>query len=209
MSMDAAMALVVDRSGSMYGIASDVRGNVKKFISDQKKESGKAFLTVAQFDHEYKIVHPLRDIQEIDEEEFAKQYAPRGSTALLDAIGRSTLEMKEKIDDMTNENKPKRVVIAVITDGLENASKEYNLAKIKEMIKERESAGWDFLFLGATLDAIKVAEDMGFSSSKAAVYDTTKFESSMHVFHNQFAKARKNEKVEISDEERKNLVKAS
>lgn len=208
MSTDyAALTLVVDRSGSMHSIATDVVGSVKQFIGDQKKKEGKAFLTVAQFDHTYEVIHDHKDIQEVDEEKFAKAYSPRGSTALLDAIGRSTLAMKARIDAMTLENRPKRVVIAVITDGYENSSKEYNLTQIQNMIKQHEALGWDFMFLGASLDTIKIAESMGFSACKSAAFDTSCFKNSMQVISNQVTNARVGKALEISQAEREELQK--
>lgn len=163
-----ALALIVDRSGSMHSIASDVRGSVKQFIGDQKKQEGKASLTVSQFDDRFEVVHDFEDINNVDEARFSRDYSPRGATALLDAIGKTTLLMQEKIDSLKEEDRPQRVVVAVITDGLENASREFKLEQIKEMIKEKEANGWDFMFMGATLDTVQVAENMGFTKDKSA-----------------------------------------
>lgn len=200
-----ALGLIVDRSGSMESIAQEVRGSVKQFIMEQKKGVGKATLTATQFDHSYEVIHDFQNIQEIDEEKFANEYAPRGLTALLDAIGRATLAMKQKIDDMPETEKPKRVVIAVITDGYENASKGFTISQIKEMIKEREAAGWDFMFMGATLDTIKIAENMGFSKNKSAIYNVNNFKTCMSSVNEQATKARLNEEVKITEEDRENL----
>lgn len=208
MSTDcAALALVVDRSGSMHSVVSDVIGGVKNFVGDQKKKEGKAFLTVAQFDHVYEVIHDFKNIQEVDEEKFAKEYCPRGSTALLDAIGRSTLALKQKIDSMPAEEKPKRVVVAVITDGLENASTEYNIEQIKSMIKQHEDLGWNFMFMGTTLDTIDVAKKMGFSVNKSAAYKPNNLKSSMEVISYQVSKVRTGQEVSISPEEREKLNK--
>lgn len=200
------LALVIDRSGSMYSIASDVVGGVKKLIGDQKKADGKAVLTVAQFDHTYEVIHDFKNIREVDEEKFAKDYSPRGTTALLDAIGRTTLALEKKIMDMAPADRPKKVVVAVITDGLENSSKEFNITQIKEMIKRNEALGWDFMFMGATIDTIEIAKNFGFSPDKSAVYHTSNFEGSMKVMNEKFIQARNGQKMEISNEERKNLV---
>lgn len=202
----AALALVVDRSGSMQCIASDVRGSVKQFISDQKKAHGKASLTVAQFDHKYEVVYNFKNVQEVDAEKFANEYTPRGATALLDAIGRTTLEMKQKLESMPLAERPKRVVVAVITDGQENASSEFNLGQIKEMIKQNEALGWDFMFLGATLDALDVAKNFGFSGCKAAVYNTSRVDSCMQLISNQVCQARLGKEVNITETERNSLV---
>lgn len=202
-----ALALVVDRSGSMESMVSDVKGSVKQFIGDQKKNEGKANLTVSQFDHTYEVVHNFKNIQEVDEDAFTKAYAPRGSTALLDAIGRATIDMQQKIDSLEETEKPKRVVVTVITDGFENASREFNIKQIKEMIKDKETKGWDFIFMGATLDTIDIAKSMGFSESKSAFYDTCNFASCMSSINEQITKARLDKEINISDEERANLAK--
>ncbi len=205
----AALALVVDRSGSMQSIASDVAGSVKQFIGDQKKNSGKTSLTVAQFDHLYEVVYDFVDIQAVDEEKFAKDYQPRGSTALLDAIGRTTLGLKQNLDNMAPADRPNKVVVAVITDGLENASKEFNISQIKDMIKQQEALGWDFMFMGATLDTINIAKNYGFSADKAAVYSTANFENSMRLIGEQVSKVRRGQELNITQEEREKLMENS
>lgn len=202
----AALALVVDRSGSMHSIANDVRGSVKQFISEQKKNEGGAYLTVAQFDNRYDVVHDFTDIKNVDENKFANEYAPRGSTALLDAIGRTTLAMQQKLDSMPEADRPKRVVLAVITDGLENSSCEFSLSQIKDLIKKKEEAGWDYMFLGATLDTIDVAGRIGFSKNKTAVYTTSDMGSCMKVVNEKITQARLNKEINITEEERHNLM---
>lgn len=201
-----AMALVVDRSGSMHSMAADVKGSVKQFIGDQKKNEGKATLTVSQFDHSYEVIHNHKNIQEVDEDQFNKAYTPRGSTALLDAIGRATLDMQQEIDKMTVEDRPQRVIVAVITDGYENASSEFNIDQIKDMIKSKEAQGWDFMFMGASLDTIDIAKSMGFSASKSAFYDATNIKGCMGSINEQVTKARLNKEVNITEEERANMA---
>jgi hypothetical protein len=193
----------------MCSIANDVRGSVKQFIGDQKKINGKASLTVAQFDHAYEVVHDFKNIKEVDEEKFAKEYSPRGCTALLDAIGRTTLMMTQKLNSMPQEDRPNRVVVAVITDGEENASTEFNIGQIREMIKSKEAAGWDFMFLGATLDTIQVAKDMGFAENKAAIYATSNMDQACGVLSAQMTQARLGKEIDIKQNERNTLVAAS
>lgn len=201
-------ALVVDRSGSMWNIADDVRGSVEQFINDQKKQDGsKVRMTVAQFDHTYEIINDLEDIESIDAANFAKNYSPRGSTALLDAIGRATIDMQKKIETMSE--KPNRVVVAIITDGEENSSTEFNLEKIKGIIQEKTAAGWDFIFLGASLDAIKVAANMGISGNQASSYDTSNFKSCMEALNTKFYNARADKDVSFTDAERDEMAKTA
>lgn len=205
----AALALVVDRSGSMHSIASDVVGSVKQFIGSQKQNSGRASLTVVQFDHSYEVIHDFVDIKVVDEETFAKNYNPRGSTALLDAIGRTTIALKQKIDAMVPTERPTKIVVAVITDGLENASKEFNIAQIKDMIQKHEALGWDFMFMGATLDTVEIAKNYGFSADKAASYSTANFNCSMQLINEKVRQAREGQEVKISQAERDNLMNCS
>lgn len=207
MALDAALAFIVDRSGSMYSIAEKTTAGVLKFIGDQKKIEGKlASLKVVQFDHAYDVIYDVNDINEVDEEAFVKAYSPRGSTALLDAIGRTIFEMKEKLDKMAIEERPKRVVIAVITDGEENASREYKLDQIKKMIQENEALGWDFLFLGASLNAVKVAQNMGFSGEKSSAYATGNIGTCMGNLSAKFSQARNDEEIKFTQEERDAFV---
>jgi Mg-chelatase subunit ChlD len=200
------LALVVDRSGSMHNIASDVVGGVKKLIGEQKNSAGKAVLTLAQFDHTYEVIHDFKNLQEVDEDRFVKDYSPRGTTALLDAIGRMTLGLKKKIDEMPLAERPKKVVVAVITDGLENSSKEFNISQVKDLVKQQEALGWDFMFMGATLDTIDVAKNFGFSAEKTAVFNTSNVCESMAAFSKNFTQAREGKEVKFSAEDRKNLM---
>lgn len=201
-----ALALVVDRSGSMGSIANEVKGSVKQFVEDQQKKSGRASLTVAQFDHEYEVVHDFVDLTKVDATSFSNQYQPRGMTALLDAIGRTASTLKQKIEAMPEAERPKRVVVAVITDGLENSSKEYTLDKIKALVKQQEGFGWDFMFLGASLDAINVGTSYGFSSGKSACFSTSNFEGSMQVISDKASAARCNQPVAFSEKERADML---
>lgn len=205
MNINTAIALVVDRSGSMESRVSDTVGSVTGLISDQKKQQGEAALTLALFDDRYEVIHNFENLKNVDEGKFAKLYHPRGSTALLDAIGRTTLTLSAQLEAMSQEQRPKRVVVAIVTDGLENSSKEFNLSQIKEMIKAKEVAGWDFMFLGATLDAISVAENMGFSTDKAAYYDVDNTCGCVGLIGAKVTAARKGEKVVIQDSERARL----
>lgn len=209
MRIDAALALVVDSSGSMFSCVNDVTGGVKQFIEDQKKESGSAVLTAVKFDHTYTVIHDFTPINEVDQEKFAREYQPCGSTALLDAIGRTTIEMSQKLDAMSIEDRPKRVVIAVITDGEENASKEFTIEKIRDMIKTKEAEGWEYLFLGASLDAIDVARNMGFSADKSASYATSNTKYCFQNFSQKCTRARTDQEVKFTDEERAKFVQTA
>lgn len=194
-----AIALIVDRSGSMHSVASDTKGSVQQFIADQKKNDGDAAFTLVQFDDKYDVVHDFVEIETVDERKFAKEYSPRGTTALLDAIGRTTLAMSQKLDKMDETERPERVVVAVITDGYENASREYSISSVREMIKDKEANGWDFMFLGATLDTMDIAHDYGFDRSKAAQYDAKNVAKCVQTIGGQVTNARAGCKVGITE----------
>lgn len=201
-----AIALVVDRSGSMQPIANDVKGSVQHFIGEQKKNEGKATFTLVQFDDQYEVVHNFTHINNVDEHKFAEEYSPRGGTALLDAIGRTTIELTQRIAEMPLEERPAKVIVAVLTDGEENSSTSYNLAKINALIKQKEAEGWQFMFLGAGRDAMKEARNMGFSEHKSAYFETSQVESCIGLISKKVSDARRGEEVNICLDERQTLI---
>lgn len=152
---------ILDRSGSMNSIESDVRGGYAKFIEEQKKQPGEARLTLVQFDNEYQIDHQGVSLAD----HTAKlNYTPRGGTALLDAIGRTLNEQGKRIADQKWAD---LVIVNIITDGDENASREFSRERVKEMVKHAEANGWKFLFLAANMDAFAAARAFGSSAQYA------------------------------------------
>ncbi len=196
-----AIALVVDRSGSMNSVVDDTVGSVQHLIQTQKQEQGRATLTLVQFDHEYEVVYDSVDIQKVDEEAFAKQYQPRGSTALVDAIGRTIIQMSNKIDQMEDE-KPNKIVVAIVTDGYENSSREFTAAKVKALIEEKKEQGWEFLFLGADINAIHAAQNYGIAFEQSACYDNAKLGSAMDLINSKISDARTGKQIQITENER-------
>ncbi|MFO0915099.1 MAG: vWA domain-containing protein [Pirellulales bacterium] len=161
------ITLVIDRSGSMEAIRSDAEGGVNAFIRQQAKEPGDAFLTLVQFDTEYEFVHNGLPISQVP----AYELTPRGSTALLDAVGRAITETGDRLRKMADAERPGLVVFVVMTDGQENSSREFSKARIKEMIQhQQEKYGWHFTFLGADQNAFAEAHDMGIAAAAAACY---------------------------------------
>ena len=159
------ITLVVDRSGSMQDIRSDAEGGVNAFIESQAKEPGEALLTLVQFDTEYEFLHTGAPIKKVPK----YSLVPRGATALLDAVGRAINETGERIAKLDEANRPGLVVFVVMTDGLENSSREFSKSRIKEMIgHQQEKYGWQFTFLGADQDAFAEANAMGIDAAGAA-----------------------------------------
>lgn len=158
--MKTEIIVITDRSGSMGSIANDVVGGFNRFLRDQQAQPGEARMTYTQFDSVYEVVYTARDIQSAE----MPIFTPRGSTALFDAIGRTLNEQGERI---AKEKWAELVVVCIITDGEENASREYTRERIQEMVKHAEANGWQFLFLAANQDAFTAARDFG-SAAKYA-----------------------------------------
>ncbi|PQJ29663.1 vWA domain-containing protein [Rubritalea profundi] len=162
------IAFILDRSGSMQSLTEAAITGFNSFLDDQLDTPGEARLTLVLFDNEY-ILHanraPLKDVQKLD----TLSYVPRGSTALLDTIGRTIDSIGAKLSCAPERDRPASVTIAIYTDGYENASTDYTAARIREMIKHQtEQYGWQFLFLAANEDAIATAAHYGIDESNAA-----------------------------------------
>lgn len=164
------LVFILDRSGSMAGLEKDTIGGYNSLLEKQKKEKGKARITTVLFDDRYELLHkmlPIKEVLPLTE----KEYYVRGSTALLDAVGFTISEMirvhrKEKLED-----KPEKVLFVITTDGYENASTEYTQEKVRKLIETQKSKyGWEFLFLGANIDAEAAAEHYGISRDNAVTY---------------------------------------
>jgi hypothetical protein len=171
------ITVILDRSGSMASIAEDVVGGLNTFIRDQQTGDGDATFTLVQFDNEYEVVHaglPMADVPLLKRSDFR----PRGTTALLDAIGRTILDVDRRVADAPADRRPARVIVVVQTDGLENASREFTRDKVFELLRAREGAtpradgpAWEFVFLAANQDAIAEGAQMGFRADKAVDFD--------------------------------------
>jgi len=159
------MAIVLDRSGSMSTLRDDAIGGFNTLLADQKKAPGEALLTLVQFDHEYQIVHdgkPLGEVPPLN----AQTYVPRGQTAYLDALGRTIESVGAKLSGMPDADRPARVIVVVITDGLENASVEYTAARVQALIEQqRNQYSWEFAFIGADEKAIDQAQLLGINKT--------------------------------------------
>lgn len=168
------IAIILDRTGSMDLIRDDTIGGFNTFLKAQKAEPGLATLTLVQFDSQdtYEIIHrfkPIADVPELSRETFV----PRANTPLLDAIGRGINDLEKSLADLAESERPSRVVMVIITDGQENASREFRKDHIEKMIKEKqEKSAWQFVFLSADLDAIGDALRSGMPASAVMSYDT-------------------------------------
>ncbi len=165
------ITLVVDRSGSMQDIQADAQGGVNAFVEQQAQQPGEAYLTLVQFDTEYEFVHqgiPIREVPEY-------QLVPRGMTALLDAVGRAINETGARLAAMDEQDRPGLVVFVIMTDGLENSSREFTRNEIRRMIQDQQDKySWHFTFLGADQDAFAEAHQMGMADHAAANFAKSK-----------------------------------
>lgn len=161
---------ILDRSGSMNELTNDTIGGFNTFIEKQKNEPGEALITTVLFDDQYEVLHNgvnLKDVKPLSN----KEYFTRGWTALLDAIGKTINTVGARLYNTPEEEKPSNVIMVITTDGEENSSKEFNQAQIKEMIElQTNTYNWEFVFLGANIDAVSTARGFGIKASNAATY---------------------------------------
>lgn len=153
---------ILDRSGSMGSITSDTIGGFNMFLKSQKKLSGLAEMTIVLFNNGYEIYVDNEDIHNIKPLN-SNTYVPEGSTALLDAIGKTINQLDGKVTD--------RVIVCILTDGLENSSVEFTIEQIKNMVEHRQDTHkWEFVFLGANMDAFSVGNSYGFTSNNINLF---------------------------------------
>ena len=155
---------LLDRSGSMQSIKSDIEGGFAAFIDEQRKAGpGECLVTLAQFDDVYEVVYadrPLADVPPLD-------LHPRNSTALHDAMGRLITEAGEKLAAMPEDERPGTVIVAIMTDGYENASQEWHAPAIKALVElQTKQYGWEFLYMGADQDAVEVGAGLGIAGGQ-------------------------------------------
>ncbi len=164
------LVFILDRSGSMSGLESDTIGGFNGLLEKQKRELGECVVTTVLFDDKYELLHDrisLPSVGSITQ----KEYFVRGSTALLDAIGRTVDKINNAQANTSEDGRAEKVLFVIVTDGLENASREYRIDRIKAMIeRQTKEHGWEFLFLGANMDAISVAAGFGIAADRAVTY---------------------------------------
>lgn len=164
------LVFILDRSGSMAGLESDTIGGFNAMIAKQKKAAGNAVVSTVLFDHESAVIHDRMDIQKI-KPMTEEQYSVRGCTALLDAVGKAIQHIGSVHKYAREDDRPEHTLFVITTDGLENASHHYTAAQVKQIIeRQRQKYGWEFIFLGANIDAVKTARRMGIDQKRAVSY---------------------------------------
>lgn len=163
------LVFILDRSGSMGGLESDTIGGFNGMLMKQKKEEGEANVTTVLFDDSIEVIHdrfPIEVVKPLTDSD----YYVRGCTALLDAVG-STVKKIENIQNrLPEEMKAENIIFVITTDGQENASQEYSYKMVKTMIEKYQEVGWQFIFMGANIDAVKEAANLGIKPMRAVSY---------------------------------------
>lgn len=164
------LVFILDRSGSMSGLEADTIGGYNALLDKQKKQEGEATVTTVLFDDRYELLHDRIDLQGVAPIT-EKQYYVRGTTALLDAIGRTIQKTVNAQRNTAPQLRADKVLFVITTDGCENASREFSYEQIQAMVeREKREYGWEFLFLGANIDAIATARRFGIGADRAVNY---------------------------------------
>lgn len=160
------LVFILDRSGSMSGLTSDTIGGYNSFLEKQKETDGECLVSTVLFNQHSKVVHdrvPLNEIEPMTK----KDYYASGCTALIDAMGGAIHHIRNVHHYIREEDVPEHTIFVIMTDGLENASTKYSSDDVKKMVKQQEEKGWEFLFLGANIDAVETAKEYGITEDRA------------------------------------------
>lgn len=165
------LVFILDRSGSMAGLESDTIGGFNAMIEKQKKEEGECYISTVLFDHESQVLHDRVKLSEISPMT-DRDYTVRGCTALIDALGGAIHHIGNIHKYARAEDVPEHTMFVITTDGMENASQRYSAEQVKSMIERQKSRyGWEFLFIGANIDAIETAKRYGIDENRAVNYN--------------------------------------
>jgi hypothetical protein len=177
------ISVILDRTGSMEAIRDDTIGGFNAFLEQQRAEPGKATMTLVQFDSQdpYEVIHRFKPVDKVSELN-RQTYVPRAMTPLLDAIGRGINDLEENLGRLKEEEKPSKIVFVIVTDGQENASREFRREQIQKMISDKsEKESWQFVFLSADLAAIGDAMSVGFAADSSLLYAKDR-DGSLHAW---------------------------
>lgn len=163
------LVFILDRSGSMAGLESDTIGGFNGMIAQHRSEGGDVLVSTVLFDHEHEVVHDRVRIADVPALT-SKEYYTRGCTALLDAMGDAIHHIKNVHKYARPEDRPARTMFIITTDGMENSSTRYTADQVRAMVKQQEEAGWEFVFLGANIDAVQVAGGLGIRAENAVEF---------------------------------------
>ena len=170
------LVFLLDRSGSMQSIKSDVIGGFDAFLAEQRAGEGLCTVTLAEFDHEYEVVYRGIALGQVP----PLALWPRGRTALLDSMGKLITDTAAEINALAEDDKPGTVIVAIMTDGMENASREWRRPDIKALVEQQTNDnGWEFLYMGTDQDAVEVGKGLGVKDGQAITYARGKSREAM------------------------------
>ncbi len=168
------LVFILDKSGSMSGLESDTVGGFNSMLQEQKKLDGEVLVSTVLFNNYSRVLHNRLPINEI-EELTVSDYRVGGATALLDALGNSIQKIRKVYADTLREERASKVIFMITTDGMENASREYDYNSVQRLIhKSKEEYDWEFVFIGANIDSVKEAARIGISKDRAVMYRSDK-----------------------------------
>ena len=199
-----AIAVLMDRSGSMGVIRNDAEGAINAFIEDQKKLDGECTVRLAQFDTVYEDVYKSRDINSV------KNYhlRPRGGTALTDSIAKLVIDFGVELAALPEDDRPGTVIVVIVTDGEENSSKEYTAEGVKSLIQEQtDKYNWNFVFLAAGQDAIATGAGYGIARGSSLTFNAENIGKTIAMASTYTTATRSGLVHQFSDEDRENAVK--
>ena len=163
------LVFILDRSGSMAGLETDTIGGFNATLQKHRAAEGDAVVSTVLFDNFTEVLHDrvaIADVKDIT----SREYWVRGCTALLDAVGGSIKHIGRVHSYLPDEYRPEKTIFVIITDGYENASREYSVSQVKRMIEQKKEAGWEFLYLGANIDAVEEAAKIGIGADRSVTY---------------------------------------
>ena len=163
------LVFILDKSGSMAGMESDTIGGFNSMLEKQKKEEGEAYVSTILFNDHIKLIHDRADIRNV-RNMTREDYIAGGSTALLDAVGKSIQHIRSIHRYAREEDRPESTLFVITTDGLENASHQFSRSEVKGMIEQQKALGWQFIFLGANIDSEEAASEIGIEKDHAFLY---------------------------------------
>lgn len=166
------LVFILDKSGSMSGLEKDTIGGYNAFLKKQQKIKGACRITTVLFDNNYELLHDRIDLEAI-KPLTEKDYEVGGSTALLDAVGMTINKLIAVQKNTSEKHQARKVLFVIITDGMENSSKEYSTKSVKDLIEQQKKVGWEFIFLGANIDAVSAASTIGINPDRAQNYQAS------------------------------------
>lgn len=201
MNMDLTeIIFLLDRSGSMAGLEDDTIGGFNAFIDKQKQLEGKTIVTTVLFDNKYEILWNGIDVNKVKLTD--KEYYVRGSTALLDAVGKTIIDVNYRLSKTSEDERPGKIIFIITTDGMENSSREFTYENIKQLIQhQQEKHDWEFIFLGANIDTAKEANNIGIDMNNAYSFEASEsgVESMYDIVHDSVLEIRNNSRKNIRE----------